>query len=657
MLLARHLRCLAFVFLTIVTIHKANAQREAFHWIGANGAHLDFRNYPLKFSTDAAKFEDTTNIFSSVNTTVHSDKNGNLLFYFNGQDFYNYKHEIILGAKDTLKLSQITGVALPVVVPIQGCKFYVFTDQKADANNTNPSLYHVLDMSANNGLGKVLSVNNYIYNPTLHAFRLAATKHKNMIDTWLIANDDQNTFYAYLVDYETGIISPPVISKFDKGYIWFYNGTQFLVSPKGDYITTFFQDRLDMSLHHYRPLLSFDNETGKIKLLHLGYRCNNRITTLAQFSNNGEHLFYDPNCLDMYAKTLKVKLSPDSIQYNTYLQEWTSEYRNYKGIWYTAPTDFSLNGSTAPEGYNIIGETWDLYYGMMTGLNKPITTYFDKSIYFYKIYNDNTPRTRPRQQLPYFNKPNFISNYHHPDWTSRYKKLSTWYGLENTSICIQDSANLLASEVRPHDSLVVHWGDGQKQVYQGNAKHWKHKYAKAGKYQVVFRLYEPCAWDVDTFQLEVLPIPTIKSNPDTAFLCGSQSILAKVQNPTPDFVYSWSNGKKGSEIELKEIGSYTVSASNRCGSVYDTFVVKEGSWNIPNVFTPNGDGINDTWNITSRTTVQANVKILNRWGSVVYESEKYENDWEANNVPDGIYFYQITQNEGCQYKGWVQVLR
>jgi gliding motility-associated-like protein len=86
-------------------------------------------------------------------------------------------------------------------------------------------------------------------------------------------------------------------------------------------------------------------------------------------------------------------------------------------------------------------------------------------------------------------------------------------------------------------------------------------------------------------------------------------------------------------------------------------VVKEGSWNIPNVFTPNGDGVNDTWNITSKTTEQAQVKVLNRWGSVVYESEKYANDWEANNMPDGIYFYQITQNEGCQYKGWVQVLR
>jgi hypothetical protein len=160
---------------------------------------------------------------------------------------------------------------------------------------------------------------------------------------------------------------------------------------------------------------------------------------------------------------------------------------------------------------------------------------------------------------------------------------------------------------------VVHWGDGQKQIYQGNAKRWAYQYAKAGKYQIIFRLYEPCAWDIDTFQLEVLPIPTIKSNPDTAYLCGSQSILVKVQNPTPDFVYIWSNGNKGSETELKEIGNYTVSVSNRCGIACDTVVAKEGSWNIPNVFTPNGDGVNDTWNITSKTIEQAQVRVLNRW--------------------------------------------
>lgn len=81
-----------------------------------------------------------------------------------------------------------------------------------------------------------------------------------------------------------------------------------------------------------------------------------------------------------------------------------------------------------------------------------------------------------------------------------------------------------------------------------------------------------------------------------------------------------------------------MSASNNCGIAFDTVVAKEGSWNVPNVFTPNSDGVNDTWNITSKTSEQSIVKVLNRWGSGLYESEKYKTDWEANRVPDGIYF-------------------
>jgi len=62
-------------------------------------------------------------------------------------------------------------------------------------------------------------------------------------------------------------------------------------------------------------------------------------------------------------------------------------------------------------------------------------------------------------------------------------------------------------------------------------------------------------------------------------------------------------------------------------------------------FTPNGDGMNDKWLATSSTgcTVQVNVVIYNRYGTVVYSNKNYQNDWDGTykgeKLPDGTYYY------------------
>ncbi|RZK14540.1 MAG: DUF11 domain-containing protein [Pedobacter sp.] len=51
---------------------------------------------------------------------------------------------------------------------------------------------------------------------------------------------------------------------------------------------------------------------------------------------------------------------------------------------------------------------------------------------------------------------------------------------------------------------------------------------------------------------------------------------------------------------------------------------------IPNVFTPNGDGKNETFYLENLTSFDFNdITIINRWGSTVYQSKDYKNDWAA----------------------------
>ncbi|PRY90342.1 gliding motility-associated C-terminal domain-containing protein, partial [Mongoliibacter ruber] len=84
---------------------------------------------------------------------------------------------------------------------------------------------------------------------------------------------------------------------------------------------------------------------------------------------------------------------------------------------------------------------------------------------------------------------------------------------------------------------------------------------------------------------------------------------------------------------------------------------------IPNVFTPNGDGINDTWEIRGiQEFFSSNsLLIVNRWGVEVYKSDNYANDWNGGSLSAGTYYYQlkVVRLDGSEevFKGYVTILR
>lgn len=59
---------------------------------------------------------------------------------------------------------------------------------------------------------------------------------------------------------------------------------------------------------------------------------------------------------------------------------------------------------------------------------------------------------------------------------------------------------------------------------------------------------------------------------------------------------------------------------------------------LPNVFTPNGDGINDTYFIHDYLPPGFEFKVYNRWGSLVYQNDNYQNEWSPKDISDGTYW-------------------
>jgi len=76
---------------------------------------------------------------------------------------------------------------------------------------------------------------------------------------------------------------------------------------------------------------------------------------------------------------------------------------------------------------------------------------------------------------------------------------------------------------------------------------------------------------------------------------------------------------------------------------------------IPNIFTPNNDGYNEFFGVLNKLP-NTEILITNRWGVKVYESKDYQNDWQAENLPDGVYFYTIKMG-GALYNGNIEVWR
>lgn len=79
---------------------------------------------------------------------------------------------------------------------------------------------------------------------------------------------------------------------------------------------------------------------------------------------------------------------------------------------------------------------------------------------------------------------------------------------------------------------------------------------------------------------------------------------------------------------------------------------------VPNVFTPDGNNLNDFLVIT-QAEVLDNCKlwVFNRWGTVVYKTENYQNDWDGGNNSEGTYFYILEQPNGDRYTGNITILR
>ena len=166
----------------------------------------------------------------------------------------------------------------------------------------------------------------------------------------------------------------------------------------------------------------------------------------------------------------------------------------------------------------------------------------------------------------------------------------------------------------------------------------------------------------DTIQIYTYPKPVVDLGTNTT-LCPGQTVLLDASYPNA--IYYWQDGTIQPTFTATQTGIYIVKVTDTttsCNSTSQIKLVCELEPEIPNVFTPNGDGYNDYFYIKYIEYWNVEIQIFNRWGAIVYQNNTYKNNWDGKDVADGVYYYIIkatNNNSGIKkdYKGSVTVLR
>ena len=196
--------------------------------------------------------------------------------------------------------------------------------------------------------------------------------------------------------------------------------------------------------------------------------------------------------------------------------------------------------------------------------------------------------------------------------------------------------------------------------------------AGAGTFAVryVFTSANTCA-DTISQNITVSPLPKVDAGADMVVLEGGNAKL-KATASGDSLTYTWlpAMGLNSTMIlnpvvtPISDITyTLTVTSSKGCSASSRVLVSVLKAPVVPNTFTPNGDGINDTWNIKYLDTyADGTVEVFNRYGNKVYSSIGYSIPWDGRfknvNLPVSTYYYIINPKHGRKIiSGWVTIIR
>jgi gliding motility-associated-like protein len=584
----------------------------------ASTAHAQGENNVWHFGLNAAvDFNSGTPVAvsgSQISTTEGSasicDASGMLLFYTDGVTIWNRNNQPMPGANQNL-LGNASSTQSAVIVPRPGSstQYYVFTADQGGYSSPNVGIhYSIVDMTLNNGFGDVTVINVLLQGPPTTE-KISACRHANCTDYWIVTHTYLNNQFQAFQLTSSGIL-PPVLSNVGTPHL---NTTLFFESTIGYMKISPNRKRIGLVVYgaqSFAEVFDFDDATGTI---------TNPVTITYPQSNGTDAAYglsFSPNSNVLYVSYYAININSVIYQYNL-----------------LAGSPAAIVASEFIAGDNML--SLSLYFSALQ--IGP-----DNKIYVASFLN----------QLDVINNPDVLGAG--CNFQLNAVQLGSGFsqgGLPNriddsgvpnpvslgpdTTFC-GGAVNLLLSTSASSGST-YQWSNGSTaSTIQVNSP---------GLYAVTVTDTACQLTSSDTIAVELL---SDELYPRELVSCTPQLLIQPLSPGAASSLYVWSTGDTTQSLSVNAAGQYAVTVTNGSCVFSDTVQVDFSNAGVVapvNVFTPNGDGINDVLDFSTAAAEGFDLEVYSRWGTPLFRSANPAQGWDGtfNGSPaeEGVYYWRL----------------
>ncbi len=593
-----------FLLISLVLFAStASAQGENNIWHFGLNAAVDFNS-----GTPAAV--SGSQISTAEGSASVCDASGALLFYTDGVTIWNRNNQPMPGANQSL-LGNSSSTQSAVIVPKPGSstEYYVFTADQGGYVTPNAGVfYSIVDMTLNGGLGDVTVLNVLLQGPPTTE-KLTACRHANCTDYWIVTHTfNNNQFQAFQLT-SSGIL-PPVLSSVGTPHlntsIVFYETIGYMkISPN--------RKRLALAVFgfpSFAEAFDFNDATGAVS------NPVNFPYPMATGNDAAYGVSFSPNSDVLYVTFFGVNANSVLYQYNMLAGNAAaivaSEY-----VVATSLLDPNLRFTAlqiAPDNKIYMAS----FGSQLEVVNNPDVLGAGCNFQFGAV---QLGAGTSRGGLP-----NRI------DETGGGLAVSLG---PDTTFC-GGAVNLLLS-VSSASTASYQWSTGSSAAsIQVNAP---------GQYFVTVNDTVCQRTASDTIVVAQL---TDALYPRELSGCTVPLLIEPTAPPATMQSYVWSTGDTMQSLPVNAAGQYVVTVSSGSCVLTDTVQVDLGNAGAVapvNVFTPNGDGINDVLDFSTAAAEGFDLEVYSRWGTPLFRSANPAQGWDGtfNGSPaeEGVYYWRL----------------
>ena len=510
---------LLIIFCLLLPISVLNAQKEANIWYFGDGGGIDFNDCSLDLAEPG-------NLPNSIASSSICDSLGNLLFYTDGDVIFDRNHDTMPNGYDLANGAKPAEI-ITIKKPLDKDIYYIFpVDPLESGNGLSLS---IVDMKLNGGLGDVVSKNIKLFHPV--TAKLAATRHSNGFETWLIAHEwGSNKFLAFKIS-PTGVNTVPVVSPI--GLVLDGNERNaygyMSISPDGSRIASCIFGSSTFELYNFNNIFGFVTK-------------NVTVHSDEQFSN--------PLSIEFSCDASKIYLTCGGNHPND-----SSTARMYQMVPYGLGLDVALSAQLIDEL-----ESDSAYFGkLQLGPDGRIYVSYKNSdslgvIDFPSNNHTNIGYRRNEIGLDGNTSNGYLPKYVHPYF----------------NLCLETNSPVCEGE-----ELII-----ESSFICGGSFFWTGPNSfSSTKQRIVIDRASPDLSGVYNVQVrsgvlnslgsidvDVYPNPQadISYEGDGTY-CQGDIVTLDAQPSAPDYNYLWSNGETSPSIEIEEPGTYKVLVESEFG--------------------------------------------------------------------------------------------